>query len=192
MPSNCYGSGRTPWASHSFSLRSLWSPLCYHSCTYSMFCLPLLVILICVFLSCWIVKYVSYTELHVVLPIFLHSSAVASGICKYDSCLMELFYPITDLYSHNVAEFALRFTQEATAAAMTLIFIAFGALYVSRSWGNWPHYPIPLGTSTLSLYFLSFFSLMDHRIFHRAQSYSILLVHDVCWSLRLLAVEIRL
>ena len=66
--------------------------------------------------------------------LFLPRSSVATGICMYDSCLQELFYPIMDAYSAHIVEFNLRVTQNATAMAMTLVFIAFGALYVSNPW----------------------------------------------------------
>ena len=61
-------------------------------------------------------------------------SVDTSGICKYDTCLKEMFYPLKNVYSAGIVNFTLQITQDATAMAMTLIFIAFGALYVSGPW----------------------------------------------------------
>ena len=71
--------------------------------------------------------------LRVCLALFCRS-VDTNRICKYDACIEELFYPMKNVYSASVIDFSLVLTQNATAMAMTLIFIAFGALFVSRPW----------------------------------------------------------
>jgi len=77
---------------------------------------------------------VIFIKIPAIEPPRVKRSIVTNGICKYDACLQELFYPIMDAYSSNIAEYSLSFTQSATALAITIIFIAFGSLYISVPW----------------------------------------------------------
>eukprot|EP00794_Sanderia_malayensis_P014026 gene14026-15485_t len=77
---------------------------------------------------------VSFVIVPAVEPVAVKRSADVSGICRYDACTGELFYPLTNAYSTGVIDFNLVLTQNAAAMAVTLMFIAFGTLYIARPW----------------------------------------------------------